>query len=73
MKKVLLGIAAAIIVLPMGGCLSKSSKVETPPKKERQILIPTVAQRGEDGQVITEDSDKWDPSKGFFITYVSVE
>lgn len=73
MKKVLIPIAAAIIVLPMGGCLSKSSKVETPPKRERQILVATAAQRSEDGKLITEDSEKWDPTRGFFITYVSVE
>jgi|GEM_PF-2517496 len=71
MKKVLLPIATAVMMLLAGAFFVKSSESETPTRKEKK-LIPIIAQRSNDGKLIT-DPEKWDPNKGFFTTYVAVE
>lgn len=71
MKKVLLPIAAAIIVLLTGAVFVKPFVVETPPQKQKR-LIPITAQRSDEGELIT-DPELWDQNKGFFTAYVIVE
>lgn len=72
MKKVLIPIVTAIILLLMTGAVFfKPSYVEMPPKKHKR-LIPIAAQRSDDGKIVT-DPELWDQNKGFFTTYVVVE
>jgi hypothetical protein len=71
MKKVLLPIAAVIIVLCSGAFLVKPSQVETPQEKQKR-LIPITAQRSDDGKIVT-DPELWDQNKGFFTAYLVVE
>lgn len=54
-----------------GAVFVKSSQVETPPKKQKK-LVPIIAQRSDDGILIT-DPELWDQNKGFFTAYVVVE
>lgn len=70
MKKVL-PIAAAIIVLLVGAVFINPSEAEFPSHKEKR-MIPIIAQRSNDGRIIT-DPEEWDQNKGFFTTYIVVE
>ena len=72
MKKVLLPIAAAVILfLSAGAVFVKPSPVETPQERQK-ILIPISFQRGINGEMIT-DSLLWDKNKGSFRGYLVVE
>lgn len=48
-----------------------SSQVEMPPKKQKK-LVPIIAQRSDDGGLVT-DPELWDQNRGFFTAYVVVE
>lgn len=54
-----------------GAVFVKSSEVETPQEKQKK-WVPIVAQRSDDGMLIT-DPELWDQNKGFFTAYVVVE
>jgi len=71
MKKTALLIVATITVLLVGAFFVKPSELETPVKHKKNLILIS-AQLSGDGKLIT-DPEQWDPNKGFFITYMSVE
>jgi hypothetical protein len=71
MKKTMLPIAVAIMLLYVGAFFVNSDEQVDPVQKKR-VAVPTPVQVTDGGKLVT-DPDQWDPNKGFSIVYVYIE